>query len=504
MTTKQESSNLKPASSSRLPTRNQIKASSLRRRLLFTILPTVLIPLLVASGIGQAITERRAKTQVLRELENNTVLSSKTVATFLRDAFKTIDLVVANPEIPQAMKAGAKKAEEEKLTERSISELEQQFATTRRLIADDNLTDYLQKTVRYSPIAEIFFTDRNGFNVAYSNLTSDFVQNDEDWWKNSQVGRREINGFAFDESANTNVFELSEVVKDSQTGDFLGVIKAGIAVNILTSDIENLYGEQNRDFHFQIVDPNSSLIISNIELHKEREIEDGTHATEAVEVLGGEAILDLGKTLVQVADNSLTLAEAKRSIEEKSSFSEVNININQDRVFSETIVTALLRYQNQFYSVSTVPKTNLVSIGEIDYEVVASVGRSLQIVFILTAVVLGLVSLAIIILLARQITKPLTNLSATTQKVAAGNLDIEADIKGTLETQTLAYNFNNLVKQTRESLQTQKALAEEQRQEKEQLEAAIATLLNEVSDATEGDLTVRANLNSIELSTVAD
>ncbi|MGF1541289.1 MAG: methyl-accepting chemotaxis protein, partial [Pleurocapsa sp.] len=46
--------------------------------------------------------------------------------------------------------------------------------------------------------------------------------------------------------------------------------------------------------------------------------------------------------------------------------------------------------------------------------------------------------------------------------------------------------------------------AEQQRQEKEQLEAAIYTLIDEVSDATEGDLTVRANLDSLELSTVAD
>ncbi len=43
------------------------------------------------------------------------------------------------------------------------------------------------------------------------------------------------------------------------------------------------------------------------------------------------------------------------------------------------------------------------------------------------------------------------------------------------------------------SLETQ---ADEQRQEKEKLEAAIYTLLDEVGDATDGDLTVRANLDN--------
>ncbi|RMF23720.1 MAG: hypothetical protein D6756_08235, partial [Cyanobacteria bacterium J083] len=46
--------------------------------------------------------------------------------------------------------------------------------------------------------------------------------------------------------------------------------------------------------------------------------------------------------------------------------------------------------------------------------------------------------------------------------------------------------------------------ATEQQQAKEKLENAIFTLIDEVSEATEGDLTVRANLDSLELSTVAD
>lgn len=92
----------------------------------------------------------------------------------------------------------------------------------------------------------------------------------------------------------------------------------------------------------------------------------------------------------------------------------------------------------------------------------------------------------------------------TTQKVAAGDLDIQADIEGTLETRTLADSFNKLVRQVRESLKTQQILADEQRQAKEDLETSIYTLIDEISEATEGDLTVRANLNSIELSTVAD
>ncbi|MDJ0510967.1 MAG: PhnD/SsuA/transferrin family substrate-binding protein [Crocosphaera sp.] len=49
-----------------------------------------------------------------------------------------------------------------------------------------------------------------------------------------------------------------------------------------------------------------------------------------------------------------------------------------------------------------------------------------------------------------------------------------------------------------------KKIAEEQQEAKEQLEQEIYQLLEELQEAVDGDLTVRANLNSMEMSTVAD
>ena len=65
-------------------------------------------------------------------------------------------------------------------------------------------------------------------------------------------------------------------------------------------------------------------------------------------------------------------------------------------------------------------------------------------------------------------------------------------------------SLNKLNKSLEDSNKFLEESAEKQRQEKEQLEREIYTLIEEVADATEGDLTVRANLDSMELSTVAD
>ena len=146
----------------------------------------------------------------------------------------------------------------------------------------------------------------------------------------------------------------------------------------------------------------------------------------------------------------------------------------------------------------------MVTIQAVDIAEVEAAGRSLLTLFGLTALILGILSVGLILLLAQQLSVPLTNLSGKTQQVAAGNLDVTADVEGTLETRTLASNFNQLVSQVKNLLEEQKSLTDQQRLEKEQLELAIYTLIDEVSEATNGDLTVRANLDSLELSTVAD
>ena len=500
MTIEQESPILPSEATSTLESvaNNFPRSLTLRHRLLVWILPAVLLPLVIASAIGYNITERRAKTQVVEKLEANTLLASTTVKTFIRDSLQLTDLVAVNPIVIQAMKAGNEKAQGDRLAQQPIDALEKKFAATKLLTTDDRLNNYLQQIVKSGQVAEIFFTERNGLNVAFSNPTSDFVQRDEGWWQNSQKEGRDIGEPEFDESANAIVIAFSQAVKDPQTGEFLGVIKAGVPATTSISDLTTYLSEkQNRSAQFQIVDPNNSFVFSNIDF-----TDNAAAATKDVVVVGGEPILQVANTMMQIGDNALTVEAAKQSILQQSNFSD--ISLRQEAIGSDTSIIATLKYQDKIYNLSTVPNTNLVSIGVIDYDVVTSAARNLLGVFSLTGIILGIISVGLILYLAQQLSKPLTNLSTKTQQVAAGNLDVTASIEGTLETKTLANNFNQLVSRVKNLLQEQKVLADEQRQEKEELEAAIFTLLDEVADATAGDLTVRANLDSLELSTVAD
>ncbi len=101
--------------------------------------------------------------------------------------------------------------------------------------------------------------------------------------------------------------------------------------------------------------------------------------------------------------------------------------------------------------------------------------------------------------------KSLTRLTEFATQIASGKPGVRLDnTKRQDEIGILTHSLNEMAKNIDANIETKKREAEQQRQEKEQLEAAIYTLIDEVSDATEGDLTVRANLDSLELSTVAD
>ncbi len=474
------------------------RTKTLRNRLLITILPAVLMPLAIASGIGYSITESRMKNQALSQLEENTLLAGKTVTTFIGDSFKIPDLVAVNPLVIESMRAGSQKAQTQGLPQKSIETVEQQFADTKLLEADTTLNQYLEQVVQSTSSVEIFFTERNGFNIAFSNATSDFVQRDEGWWQNSQKNGRAVDEPEFDESANAVIVAISKAVKDPQTGEFLGVIKTGIPVTELDSNIATyLSAGLKKSQTVQVVDSEAGSLMTTITAQGSE--------PERQEVIGGESIFKVAKTLRDLTQNSVSNPEQlKQSLQEQGNFD--NISIQQKEVFSEISTVAQLEYEGKVFSFSTIPNTDLVAIAAVDSAEIAAAGRNLLTVFALTAIILGSVSLVLIMLLARQLSQPLTELSEKTQQVAAGNLDVQAELQGTLETMTLAYSFNSLVNQVKELLEKQKeqVLADEQRQQKEKLEQDIYGLIDEVSGALEGDLTVRASLESMELSTVAD
>ena len=469
--------------------------ATLRQRLLTFILPTALVPLVIASVTGAIIVERRTTTKAYSDLEDKVVLTATFFDSFMQDSLELNNIIVSNPLSIETLRLANQKTQEETLSLVPIEVLESRFKANKLLTVNNRLNNYLKYIVEKSNLAEIIITEANGLNVAYSNTTSDFVQRDEAWWQKALLKRSVLEEPEFDQSSNTEVFAISQEIKDPDTGRFLGVIKTTLPTSTVRNQLASYFADSlEKSQIIQIIEPESGKIMSTINSSDDN--------SEIKTVVGGETITNIAKILIKSVNTNRSLKEIEQFVREQYELSDLTVEGNRHSEHNLTLLQ--FNYQNRIYDISTITNTQLASIASIDNSEVGQLGRDLFKAFALITIILTIISVIVIIRLARQLSLPLIELSETTQQLATGNLELQAKVKGTFETKTLANNFNNLVSQVKESLQIQKNLTEEQRQEKEQLELAIYTLIDEIGDATDGDLTVRANLDSLELSTVAD
>ncbi|WP_198648292.1 hypothetical protein [Cyanothece sp. BG0011] len=118
--------------------------NTLRSRLLMTVLPTVLIPLGVASLVGFQIIQHKAKSNILLQLQQNVNRSQDQAESFIKDNFILTDLVAVNPLVIDELKSINSDPETEKLALLPIETLEQSFNETKLLKSNPVINSYFK------------------------------------------------------------------------------------------------------------------------------------------------------------------------------------------------------------------------------------------------------------------------------------------------------------------------------------------------------------------------
>ncbi len=114
----------------------------------------------------------------------------------------------------------------------AIKVIEQRMQKTRALNPLPRATQYLKDQLAESKVfKELFFTDKNGYNVAISNLTSDFVQSDEEWWVKTWENGIHIGKVGFDQSAGVFSVDIHVRIQNSATRRPVGVMKAVLNIS---------------------------------------------------------------------------------------------------------------------------------------------------------------------------------------------------------------------------------------------------------------------------------
>src|SRR6266571_4709742 len=117
----------------------------------------------------------------------------------------------------------------------------------------------------------------------------------------------------------------------------------------------------------------------------------------------------------------------------------------------------------------------------------------------------GVAALALVgrVLLARRITRPITQLVAAAHRVGQGDLSLTVPVTSRDEIGELAQTFNDAVVRLRSQVQTE-ADRDDERRRREELQENIIKFLDTAMEVSQGDLTKRGEVNSDVLGNVVD
>ena len=189
------------------------------------------------------------------------------VAAHMRDRMTAVMLWAHDPLIREAAREAASLHEAEGLANLSPEALEARAPPARNLQAFPRIERRLKAYITTSPsVGELFFTDVHGLNVAATNLTSDMLQSDEEWWQQAWLDGVHIGRVEFDDSAAIWAIPVGYRL-DGANGGPVGVLKAVISVDFAQEIADDMLEYLVEESSVQIVDGGGLLIADTASGH---------------------------------------------------------------------------------------------------------------------------------------------------------------------------------------------------------------------------------------------
>jgi HAMP domain-containing protein len=257
---------------------------------------------------------------------------------------------------------------------------------------------------------EVFVTNRYGATVASTGRTSDFRQDDEQWWQIAKEKGLYLGDVEFDESACVTSIPIGIRV-NGKGGKFIGVVKTVLIFEDIAKIVKEASGfVKYRTAEFGLVDKNGSLICSSS---------------------GGRDIFN--NISAQELDR---ISQSNRGYFIRSSSDNKNkrlltfINSKGHKDIGQLGWSLVVEYQTD--------------------EIFASVRRLRKMMLIVSAVLTGL-ALFFGLFISHDISVPITKLRAASKHVCTGDLNFSIDIKSKDEIGELADSFEKMTEYLRKT-----------------------------------------------------
>ena len=148
----------------------------------------------------------------------------------------------------------------EGLTRTAIKDVENRFRTQKSLNTSPEADEYLRRQVASSPyFTEVFMSDRNGFNVALTDSTSEFVHSDEIWWQDTWKRGMTFGNLEYGDVSGLWSIDIAVRIDEPATNDPIGVMSAILAIESI-QEIADWTAKTTRGGHVNVATSGGLLI----------------------------------------------------------------------------------------------------------------------------------------------------------------------------------------------------------------------------------------------------
>jgi len=227
-------------------------------RLLFAVVGGVLLVTIVAFALlawnsAEVVTGPALE----RQLSERSSSAVSVIESVVGSAVTDVELLAFSPAVVDVAVRGAVRARQLGLDRISIEEAERRTTGVGALQVSPEADRFLERVVERSLFAEVLVTDGNGFVVATSGPSTNFVRRDERWWQDSFAGRTSVSEVDIGESTGFIALSVALPVRAAE-GTIEGVLKAVLDLRRLRPAIAELAGGWG---YVQVVDERGFVIV---------------------------------------------------------------------------------------------------------------------------------------------------------------------------------------------------------------------------------------------------
>jgi putative methionine-R-sulfoxide reductase with GAF domain len=312
--------------------------------------------------------------------------------------------------------------QQDTLTQDQIKQLDQEWQAAdaannsadplvAKVLNDDLSGEFNKFQSKFPEHVEIFLTDLQGVSIASSDRTSDYLQSDEGWWQTAYKEGQYIGQPEYDASTKTIAINMAVPVKARGSQQIVGILRTTVNINSLSYALS--IGRFGKSGVTDIYLPDGQVI---------KLVSSGIGNTV---VMGKTAALN-NNIFNQTSKKYLELSMAGIPSLLSTAVVTVTGDSSQNNLISN-LGWRVVVHQDQAEALKPVETQT----------------RNDLLLAVLVTVLAAVAALG----LAQLLAGPIIRLNAVAEKVAAGDLSIQAKVESSDETGTLATTFNKMVSQ---------------------------------------------------------